>query len=175
MAKSWANGKITVFGYSFTVDVATLEDITGLKNVGEKVCWPKHPLATELEQFFGDREEPKWDNKSPRRNSLSPPWAEVAAVVMDYLMMDAQYTWVRGYHLALLNNIRWGKQVNYPHSLYSEMDQAAELRQRGGMKYVLHLGLFNLVFKHMMVKEGWFGKMIVWKRPWPGWRRSRLI
>lgn len=64
---------------------------------------------------------------------------------------------MRGYHLAILNHIRWRKRVNVPYFLFKELKKATEDFQKGRTKYALHQGLFLLIAKFMARKQGWMG------------------
>lgn len=72
---------------------------------------------------------------------------------MNYITLDTQRTCVRGYHLAILNQMRWKKKVNVPYFLFKEMEKAAEDFQKGRTKFILHQGLFLVVAKHMAKKR----------------------
>lgn len=57
--------------------------------------------------------------------------------------------WVRGYHLAILNNMRWRKRVNILFFLFKELEKSIKDFQRGRTKFALHQGLFFLIMKEM--------------------------
>ena len=77
---------------------------------------------------------------------------KLASTIMNYITLDTQMTWVRGYHIAILNHICWKKRVNIPYFLFEEMEKAAKEFQKGRTKFALHQGLFLVVAKYMAEK-----------------------
>lgn len=83
----------------------------------------------------------------------------MAGTIMSYLTLDSQLVWVHGYHLVILNNMRWRKRVNIPFFLYKELERFVKDFQIGGMKYALHQGLFTNIAKFLARKQGWIGEL----------------
>lgn len=80
-------------------------EILKLVDDGVKICKDKHSLEMKLELFING-EQQGWDHKSILKESLPQSWTKVVGIVTNYFTLDIKTTWVHGYHLAIINNVR---------------------------------------------------------------------
>lgn len=156
MARSWVEGCVIVGAFSFEISPTVISKNSSLVDEGLKITKDTHPQQTELD-FFTSKEKIGWDDEYILREGLPHPWPKVVGTIMNYFTLDSQMVWVHGYHLAILNNMRWRKRVNVSYFLFKELEKSAEDFQRGRTKYTLHQGLILLIVKFMAHKQGWMG------------------
>lgn len=125
LAWSWREGKVMVGSFSFEITPTLMTNISNIVDDGVKIQKDKYPLATKLD-FFTKGEELGWEGNSIMREYLPQPWLNIVGIMMNYFTLDTKTTWVRGYHLVILNNMHWGKKINIPHFLLNELESVIE-------------------------------------------------
>lgn len=142
--------------FMFEIIMSVLVEIISLPDDGLKIQREKYPQKKEMD-FFSTNEIFSWDGKYILREGLQQPWPKLASTVMNYITLHMQMTWIKGYHLEILNQIRWRKKMNMLYFLFKELEKATKYFQKGRMKYALHERLFFIIVKYMTKNQGWLG------------------
>ena len=104
-------------------------------------------------KFFLEGEEPIEEKYGVRRGSLPYPWSLVGYQLIKYISCEGRYSVVYGYHVRILEELRFGaetpphQRLNIPYFLLQSLIDSSIKLKEGNSQQLAHHGLIRILIE----------------------------